>query len=959
MKILRYYPGIFTLIFLFPSISATSQHVEAVRLKGNAMRETVVLDTGANRIDLLNLAPGNVYTIVASRAVRGQNMVFDFYPTDEFRKASTDFICLPGKKNAFRFTSNDTSAQFMIKVSSGQVSQSFPVMLSVGCKSCPRENTGLQKFSGKSLSTNLTITENVPVSSLVKDALIGGTCYDVTNITSFGNIASQGRFSNGSSSIGISEGIVLATDEVSLLPGPNNTYGISGGFNFNSPNDPDLATITPSDQFDLSKIEFDFTPTDSIVKFDYVFGSEEYCEFITTQFNDAFGFFISGPGITGTQNIAVLPGTNIPVSIHTINQDVNSSYYINNSTDSNCNGAPVFNLNDCQLDGWTSLLTATAHVIPCSVYHIKLAIADISDPYVNTAVFIRANSFNAGGTAKVTPVFPPGIQIAYEGCQQTYLNFKRDSNDLTQPLEVYFTIGGTATPGIDYTPLTSPVTIPAGQDSLLVPLHIFSDGINEPQENILIALHNSCTCTPSQTEILVSDEQPFMASIDDKIVCEGQPASISPVIKGGLIPYKYAWNTGAATESISVFATGDYTVTITDPCSDSLVKSAHVTVIPLPVRSDTTYFCPGSSIMANGQVFTQPGTSQQILPGLNGACDTVFTHHILSLTPAPSKVNLKCPADIYTSTTDGEMQTVVTYDLAAGSTNCICPGLSIIQSVGLTSGNAFPVGTSEVCYLAKDSCGQSASCCFKVTVAESSVCDRKEIGCMKFELLTITYNSLNAKTYRIRVTNNCANKMDYVLTQLPNGMTASLPVNNSIFTGPGGHEFLIRNPSFSPFYAVRFSSLTDSLFNGSSEIIKYSLPPWAPEPNYIHMEARLELQSYYEAYLNTFYCPLIYESVGKPENDREEVGTVSGRISWLFPNPTEGVVYVGFSELGAIEGKFQILNTQGQLVYSEQARPDEMVQKIVLPGVLPNGMYFFQIIGPENVTQAKAFVLQR
>jgi len=49
-----------------------------------------------------------------------------------------------------------------------------------------------------------------------------------------------------------------------------------------------------------------------------------------TGFNDIFAFLISGPGIVGTQNIALVPGTTTPVSIFNVNNVTNPAYYVNN-----------------------------------------------------------------------------------------------------------------------------------------------------------------------------------------------------------------------------------------------------------------------------------------------------------------------------------------------------------------------------------------------------------------------------------------------------------------------------------------------------------------------------------------------------------------------------------------------------------------------------------------------------
>ena len=65
-----------------------------------------------------------------------------------------------------------------------------------------------------------------------------------------------------------------------------------------------------SQTFDASILEFDFITFSDTILFSYVFASEEYKEFVNANFNDAFGFFISGPGISGpfsnnSMNIAI------------------------------------------------------------------------------------------------------------------------------------------------------------------------------------------------------------------------------------------------------------------------------------------------------------------------------------------------------------------------------------------------------------------------------------------------------------------------------------------------------------------------------------------------------------------------------------------------------------------------------------------------------------------------------
>src|SRR4030095_438410 len=108
--------------------------------------------------------------------------------------------------------------------------------------------------------------------------------------------------------------------QTSGSPGLNGSAGLFASTGFNFPGDANLnALVTPNLTEDAVILEFDFVPIGDTIRFNYVFSSEEYPSFSCTQYNDVFAFFISGPGITGLKNIALVPGTNIPVAINSIN----------------------------------------------------------------------------------------------------------------------------------------------------------------------------------------------------------------------------------------------------------------------------------------------------------------------------------------------------------------------------------------------------------------------------------------------------------------------------------------------------------------------------------------------------------------------------------------------------------------------------------------------------------------
>ncbi|RXR34018.1 hypothetical protein EQG68_03005, partial [Flavobacterium piscinae] len=245
-------------------------------------------------------------------------------------------------------------------------------------------------------------------AQLVQDVLLGGGV-TVSNITFNGSAVNAtvardqaGYFTTGvtPTNLGINSGIILSTGNAQLALGPNNQNNASQVTATPSAGDADLASLANGGIQNTSILEFDFIPTGTELSFNFVFGSEEYPEFVNSTFNDVFGFFLSGPGIAGpfsggAINIALIPSTTIPITINTVNGGfangcpavlpggANSGFYVNN-----CGGTSI------QYDGFTTVLTASATVECGELYHIKLAVANVGDNGWDSAVFLQANSFN-------------------------------------------------------------------------------------------------------------------------------------------------------------------------------------------------------------------------------------------------------------------------------------------------------------------------------------------------------------------------------------------------------------------------------------------------------------------------------------------------------------------------------------------------------------------------------------
>ncbi|WP_254504134.1 choice-of-anchor L domain-containing protein [Aquimarina spinulae] len=210
--------------------------------------------------------------------------------------------------------------------------------------------------------------------------------------------ATQAFGSNGNAAWPSNSGVQASIDALPLAPG-----GVYS--------DPDITAIDATAVHDVVVFSFDVVlePGFTDLKVVYQFGSDEYPDYVGSVFNDIFGFFVSGPGITGTQNIALVPGTTSPVAVNTINagfvgcnddattEDLtNSAFYINNGHDTSaaaCNTNPGPFTIFTEYNGITQQLTGVlSGLLPGNTYRFKMAIADTGDPTLDSGVFISTIS---------------------------------------------------------------------------------------------------------------------------------------------------------------------------------------------------------------------------------------------------------------------------------------------------------------------------------------------------------------------------------------------------------------------------------------------------------------------------------------------------------------------------------------------------------------------------------------
>jgi hypothetical protein len=129
--------------------------------------------------------------------------------------------------------------------------------------------------------------------------------------------------------------------------------------------------------------------------------SEEYTGNFPCLYSDSFAFLLKIAGTDNYENIAIIPDTTTPVSVTSVHPRITGGDGCDPQNEDYFEG---YNLGDTNFNGRTTVLNASARVIPNTKYHIKLVIADANDGNAgspedstfDSAVFLEAGSFNLG-----------------------------------------------------------------------------------------------------------------------------------------------------------------------------------------------------------------------------------------------------------------------------------------------------------------------------------------------------------------------------------------------------------------------------------------------------------------------------------------------------------------------------------------------------------------------------------
>mgnify|MGYP000900020298 CR=1 FL=1 len=530
---------------------------------------------------------------------------------------------------------------------------------------------------GLSTQAQLTVTSGNPAAAIV-DTLVG-TGVSVANITYTGNASSKGTFRcTGGCNLGITRGVFLSTGNAGQTPtSPPSDFHSS---DMSASGDAQLNLIVaPNLTQDAAVLEFDFTPAADSIGFKFVFASEEYNDYVNTAYNDVFAFYISGPGIPGSpKNLALIPGTSIPVSINNVNNGYSAgvssgpcnhcTYFVDNVPNG---GTANF------FDGFTTVISAGIKVMPCQTYHMKFAIADVNDGVFDSGVFLEAKSFSSIGNVGITA---NGVPI-------------------TQNLDTVYACDG------DSVVLTAS---PAGS-------YNWNNG--QTTQTIVVTQANITPSGVYQYAVLNSSPACFASSKQVKVIFVTPTATITPLGSTALCPggsvvlqanpgNSYLWSNGATTDTIVVSSAGTYTVTVTQFGNCSAVSTPVVVTqsAPVAVINGVLTICSGS----NTTLTATAGTSYQWSTGATTQSVSVGTSNVYTVTvtysggcTATASVNVTANTNPVPSITGN---------------NSICQGQSSTISAGSYSGYSWSTGATT------SSININTAGSYSVTVTDANGC---------------------------------------------------------------------------------------------------------------------------------------------------------------------------------------------------------------------------------------------
>ena len=206
-----------------------------------------------------------------------------------------------------------------------------------------------------------------------------------------GDAASSGIYSDGINTAGgfapSDTGVILSTGQAADV---TNSSGEANQANNTSTNteggidgDADFDAAADQSTFDAAFIEASFIPDGDTLTLQFVFGSEEYPEFVNAGFNDTIGVWVNGEQV----EISVGAGQ---TSVDAVNANSNANLFVDNM-------AAAANT---EMDGFTVTLSLKAPLMAGQTNTLKIGVADAGDSIYDSNILIAAGSVQSSVIAE-------------------------------------------------------------------------------------------------------------------------------------------------------------------------------------------------------------------------------------------------------------------------------------------------------------------------------------------------------------------------------------------------------------------------------------------------------------------------------------------------------------------------------------------------------------------------------
>jgi gliding motility-associated-like protein len=265
----------------------------------------------------------------------------------------------------------------------------------------------------------IQVNDTYTPQQLVSDVLLNNSCVSISNVTVSGAAypsgeQSYGYFNGAGTTFPFTDGVILSTGRAKLAEGPNASL-LDDGNIAGWDGDTDLEqALGINNSINATILEFDFIPLANTISFEYMLSSEEYHDNAPCRYSDGFAFLLreSANSTAPYTNLAIIPGTNVPVKVTSVHPEIGGG-----------NGCPAQNEayfgafngsnHPTNFNGQTAVLTAFSYVTPGTQYHIKLVIADEGNYRYDSAIFLGGGSFTSEVDLGPDRLFATGNPLCY------------------------------------------------------------------------------------------------------------------------------------------------------------------------------------------------------------------------------------------------------------------------------------------------------------------------------------------------------------------------------------------------------------------------------------------------------------------------------------------------------------------------------------------------------------------